>query len=133
MIDSPAAVAAGITAPFPGFQQLWKSRATVAQALRPFPQYSTIDTAGGQGDHSGHSTYHAGLVKLEKRYASGITFQTSYVFSKLLTDADSAWPQLASGDAVKVIEADYGTVLRLPESATDPVDNIVVIETQRAN
>src|SRR5207244_8025566 len=72
LIDSPAAVAAGITAPFPGFQQLWKSRATVAQALRPFPQYSTIDTAGGQGDHSGHSTYHAGLVKLEKRYASGI-------------------------------------------------------------
>ncbi len=40
---------------------------------------------------------------------------------------------LASGDAVKVIEADYGTVLRLPESASDPVDNIVVIETQQAN
>jgi len=97
-INSSAAIAAGITAPFPGFQQLWGKRATVAQALRPFPQYSTIDTAGGQGDHSGHSTYHACLVKLERRYASGLTFQTSYVFSKLLTDADSAWPQLPAAD-----------------------------------
>jgi len=40
---------------------------------------------------------------------------------------------LASGDAVTVIEADYGTVLRLPASAADPVDNIVVIETRPAN
>src|SRR5437667_3370503 len=40
---------------------------------------------------------------------------------------------LASGDALKVIEADYGTVLRLPASAADPVDNIVVIETRQAN
>jgi alpha-L-fucosidase len=40
---------------------------------------------------------------------------------------------LASGDAVKAIEADYGTVLRLPASAADPVDNIVVIETRQAN
>src|SRR5947208_2271883 len=40
---------------------------------------------------------------------------------------------LASGDAVKVIEADYGTVLQLPESAGDPVDNIVLIETQHAH
>jgi len=67
------------------------SRATVAQALRPFPQYNGIDTYSGGGDHSGHSTYHAGIVKLEKRYSSGLTFQTSYVFSKLLTDSDTYW------------------------------------------
>jgi len=48
-INSSAEIAAGITAPFPGFQQLWGKRATVAQALRSFPQYSTIDTAGGKG------------------------------------------------------------------------------------
>jgi Carboxypeptidase regulatory-like domain len=94
-INSPAAVAAGFTPPFPGFQQLWGSRATVAQALRPFPQYTTIDTAAGQGDHSGHSTYHSGIIKLEKRYTNGLTFQTSYVFSKLLTDSDSYWPGTA--------------------------------------
>jgi hypothetical protein len=90
-IDSPAAIAAGITAPFPGFSALWGSRATVAQALRPFPQYNNIDTASGGGDHSGHSTYHAAIIRLEKRYSNGLQFQTSYVFSKILTDADSYW------------------------------------------
>ena len=37
---------------------------------------------------------------------------------------------LANGDAVKTLEADYGTVLRLPASANDPVDNIVVLDTK---
>lgn len=90
-INSQAAIAAGITAPFPGFAQLWGNQATVAQALRPFPQYSTIDTEAGGGDHSGHSTYHAAIVKLDKRFSKGLTFQTSYAFSKLLTDSDTYW------------------------------------------
>jgi len=85
----------GITAPYPGFT------GTVKQALRPYPQYTLIDTYGGQGDHSGHSTYHAGLIRFEKRAGTGLTFQASYVFSKLLTDADSYWgnaiPTTASG------------------------------------
>jgi hypothetical protein len=84
-ISSPAAVAAGIKSPYPGFN------GTVAQALRPYPQYNVIDTYAGQGDHSGHSTYHAAIVKFQKRYANGLIFQASYVFSKLLTDSDSAW------------------------------------------
>lgn len=75
----------GIVAPYPGF------KGTVKQALRPFPQYTYIDTYAGQGDHSGHSSYHSGMIRFEKRYGSGLTFQTSYVFSKLLTDADSYW------------------------------------------
>jgi hypothetical protein len=69
----------------------------VAQALRPFPQYNVIDTYAGQGDHSGHSTYHAAILKLQKRLSNGLTFQGSYVFSKLLTDADSAWGGAGGG------------------------------------
>src|SRR6185437_6505423 len=45
----------------------------------------------GQGDHSGHSTYHAGEISLQKRYSAGLIMQASYVFSKLLTDSDTAW------------------------------------------
>ena len=91
LVGSPTAIAAGVTAPFPGFNALWGSRATVAQALRPFPQYTYIDTYAGQGDHSGHSTYHALITKFTKRVSSGLTFQASYVFSKILTDSDTAW------------------------------------------
>jgi len=90
-ITSPAAVAAGIRAPFAGFKTLWGGSASVAQALRPFPQYGNIDTQSGGGDHSGHSSYHAALVRLEQRFSGGLTFQGSYVFSKLLTDSDSFW------------------------------------------
>jgi hypothetical protein len=84
-INSAGAQSAGIPKPYPSFN------GSVAQALRPYPQFSGIDTWSGGGDHSGHSTYHAGIVKLEKRYASGLTFQTSYVYSKLFTDSDTFW------------------------------------------
>jgi hypothetical protein len=85
-------VAAGIRKPFSTFNN------TAAQALRPFPQFQAIDTASGGGDHSGHSTYHAAMVRFDKRTSNGLTIQTSYVFSKLLTDSDSYWPGAASMD-----------------------------------
>jgi hypothetical protein len=62
---------------------------SVAQALRPFPQYLDIQTREGHGDKSGHSSYHSLVVRLDKRYGSGVTLQGSYVLSKMLTDADS--------------------------------------------
>ncbi len=97
--DSPAAIAAGIRAPYPSFGEPsglrgtggWGNQATVGRALRPYPQYNAIDTANGGGDHSGHSSYHAAMIRFEKRYSGGLQFQTSYVFSKILTDADSYW------------------------------------------
>jgi hypothetical protein len=90
-VGSATANQYGIVAPYPGFS------GTVAQALRPFPQYAYIDTFAGEGDHSGHSTYHSGLIRFEKR-AGQVTIQTSYVFSKLLTDADSYWGNNLGGN-----------------------------------
>ena len=95
--DSPAAIAAGITAPYANFKNEWGSGATVGRALRPFPQYGSIDTYGGGGDHSGHSTYHAAIARYEQRAAKGLLLQTSYVFSKIITDSDSYW---GSGQAM---------------------------------
>src|SRR5439155_5818991 len=56
-INSTTARDAGFNPPYPSFatQQL----RTVNQALRPFPQYSTISTGPQNGDKSGHSSYHA--------------------------------------------------------------------------
>jgi outer membrane receptor protein involved in Fe transport len=83
--------ALGFTVPYANFTKDFGNNATLAQALRPFPQYTDINTWDGNGDHSGHSNYQAALIKLEKRYASGLAFTSSYVLSKLLTDADSYW------------------------------------------
>jgi hypothetical protein len=41
-INSPAVVAAGYKEPFPGFATGWGGGATLAQALRPFPQYGHV-------------------------------------------------------------------------------------------
>jgi hypothetical protein len=99
-LGSTLANQAGITEPYPGFTKFWSTHggATVRQALRPYPQYNGIDTYAGGGDHSGHSTYHAAIISFEKRYAAGLTFQTSYVFSKLLTDSDSYWGSGTAAD-----------------------------------
>jgi hypothetical protein len=88
-ITSAQVTGAGYREPFAGFKQLWGGNATLAQALRPFPQYSSVNTGVQNGDKSGHSSYHAFVLKADRRFSKGLTFQWSYVFSKLLTDSDT--------------------------------------------
>src|SRR5260370_36760217 len=87
-IYSPAAVAAGLTPPYTGFQ------GSVAQALRPFPQFQGIN---GISSPIGNSTYHAAQVKLQKRFSSGLTFLVGYTLAKTLTDLDSTPGYFAAG------------------------------------
>lgn len=89
-INSAQARAANIPIPYANFTDpSVQQNQTVAQALRPFPQYLDIRTADQGGDKSGHSNYQALVVKAQRRLASGLTFQWSYVFSKILTDSDT--------------------------------------------
>ncbi|MFN7925719.1 MAG: TonB-dependent receptor [Bryobacteraceae bacterium] len=82
---------AGIALPYANFTNANIQRTTrnVAQSLRPYPQYLSVVTGAQGGDKSGHSTYHAMVLKLERRYSAGLTFQGNYTLSKLLTDSDS--------------------------------------------
>jgi hypothetical protein len=88
-INSAAVQAAGYRAPFSNFASLWGTNATLAQALRPYPQYSSINTGVQNGDKSGSSSYHAFVIKADRRFSKGLAFQWSYVFSKLITDSDT--------------------------------------------
>ena len=89
-IASSTAVADHIAPPYANFlDPNVQHSQTVAQALRPFPQYLTVDTSQSAGDKTGHSTYNALSLKLDRRYTSGLTLQWNYTFSKLLTDADT--------------------------------------------
>ncbi len=87
-INSPLAQQAGIQRPFPTFT------GSVNQALRPFPQYLNINTAGHNGDKSGHSAYHAMIVKVERRLTAGLTGQWNYTFSKIITDSDTFYANM---------------------------------------
>jgi len=50
------------------------------QARRPFPQWATVDWF----DDVGTSSYNALTVRLERRYANGLTFLSNFVYSKAL-------------------------------------------------
>lgn len=63
---------------FPGFQ------GTVAQALKPFPQYGRITE---HMESQGQSFYNALKLDLNRRFSQGFQFGASYTFAKLLTDA----------------------------------------------
>jgi hypothetical protein len=84
-----------IAAPFNQFVGLYTANGntgdTVAQALRPFPQYQSINTDCCL-ENLGQSTYNALLAKLERRFHNGLNLLASYTYSKTLTDADSALP-----------------------------------------
>ena len=69
---------------------------TVAQLLRPFPQY--LDIGGSNNgkcsclENLGISTYNSFQAKLERRFRNGLNLLASYTYSKTLTNADSAIP-----------------------------------------
>ena len=80
----------GVVLPYPQFSDpAIQQQRTVAQAPRPFPQYLNIVTGAQGGDKSGHSSYHALVIKAERRFSNGLLFQWNYALSKILTDSDS--------------------------------------------
>jgi hypothetical protein len=54
------------------------------QNYRPYPQFGSINHYSNYG----HSTYHGGTWRVEKRYSSGISLNAFYQWSKALNEAD---------------------------------------------
>jgi hypothetical protein len=95
-IDDPAVVAAGFTKPYPNFT------GSLAQALRPFPQYLYVGAGGNElrlpllgGAQNGSSSYNSLQVKLQHNFSNGLWLLTSYTWQKWLTNA----PTTAGGGA----------------------------------
>lgn len=66
-----------------GFEGTAHYTATVlsrSQLLRPYPHFSTFSVER----YDGASSYHAGQIRVEKRFSSGYTFQATYSYSKYL-------------------------------------------------
>ncbi len=79
-VGSAQANAAGITAPYAGFV------GTVAQALRPYPQYQTITFTD---DPVGNQHYNALQMKAQKTLSSGVSMILAYTYEKNITDVNS--------------------------------------------
>jgi hypothetical protein len=82
-INSPAAVAAGIQSPFPGFQNQFNN--SVAQALKPYPQYVNITELWAPRYFA---RFNSLQVKVTKRYSSGLSLLAHYTWLKNLTNDD---------------------------------------------
>ena len=82
-ISSPAVAARGFTAPYSTFP----SGATLAQALRPFPQFGGI---GDYYEHDGNWWYDALQIKVTKRLSNGLSGGVGYSWSKNLGTVGSS-------------------------------------------
>ncbi len=87
-LNSPQVKAKGFGAPYPGFDMTQP----LYQALRPYPQYQDIVEDATNGTSS---TYHALILKAQKRFSSGLSFLANYTVSKYITD--SQWAPGAYG------------------------------------
>src|SRR5262249_24364600 len=92
--DRDYASSVGFTSPaspdavYPGFNNAGgRFNGAVAQALRPFPQYGTIND---RLESQGQSWYNALKIDLQRRFSRGMQIGSSYTFSKLLTNAAEA-------------------------------------------
>ena len=61
---------------------------TVAQLLKPYPQYTTVSL---YRNNVGTTIYHGFYAKLEQRFSRGLSYLVSYTRSKLMDDASSVF------------------------------------------
>ena len=89
----------GVRSPFPGFQALYAASggATLGQSLRPFPQYTREANFQMRDmmEGLGQSNYHAFQFQARKRFSHGLSFLTSYTWSKTLTNAESIFNEFS--------------------------------------
>ena len=74
-VGTPAAN--GFPSPYPGFT------GTVAQALRPYPQYQSVPQFNGA---NGYSIFHSLQTTIRKNFSQGLQLNAGWVWSKLLTN-----------------------------------------------
>ncbi|HXP08469.1 MAG TPA: TonB-dependent receptor, partial [Acidobacteriaceae bacterium] len=79
-INSAAAKAAGFTAPYPTFAAQFGGGATVLQALKPFPQYSSVARAW---DQAGTTYFSAFQIQADKHLSNNINFLASIELPRL--------------------------------------------------
>ena len=84
-ITSPAAAAAGFTSPFPAFANQLGAN-TVAQSLKPFPQYTSVDMNQALLPE-GQSKYNSLQLKVTKRSSSGWSAMAFLTWSKQITNS----------------------------------------------
>ena len=112
-VGTPAAN--GFPSPYPGFT------GTVAQALRPYPQYQSVPQFNGA---NGWSTYHSLQTTFRKNFSYGLQLDAGYVFSKLQTNGAESGLSSGFGTSAPLAVSVFRQTKAL---SVDDVPNVVTI------
>jgi hypothetical protein len=96
-VSSAVAISRGFGLPYPGFP----ASATVAQSLRPFPQYPNITNWHWVPD--GDTWYESLQVKATKRFSHGLEFSSAFTWAKQITSGVE--DDFGRGDGVIINDA----------------------------
>ncbi|MEP7271937.1 MAG: hypothetical protein ABI882_10575 [Acidobacteriota bacterium] len=122
-VTAAQAIIPGVKLPFATFV------GTIAQMLRPFPQYNGVSDVYGD---VGQSNYNALQLSIQQRLSKGLTFNFNYTFSKALGTINgtrSAYRQeknLSTTDQPHIVNAFYSYELPFGKGRMmDPDNNAV--------
>lgn len=87
-ITSPQATAAGLKTPYANFVNNYGNSATVFQALRPFPQYQSVQNLY---DNAGSSSYQSFQPQIQKRFTNGLSYLASLTLARSLSNTDRSF------------------------------------------
>ncbi len=99
VINNPTVIAAGFKLPYASYP----TNLQLQQALRPFPQFSGIDS-NASGLNDGHSTYHALETSFEHRFSKGLYLTATYTFCKLISTSNG---EDANRDTLGAVQNQY--------------------------
>ncbi|HZQ55236.1 MAG TPA: carboxypeptidase regulatory-like domain-containing protein [Bryobacteraceae bacterium] len=98
---------------------LGAARITLQQSLAAFPYYTSVSV---RNPHMGNSIYHAGLIRVEKRFSQGLTFLASYTKGKLIDDSVASPITFGNVEQVSTVSYQNGLYNRRAERSLDPTD-----------
>ena len=117
-LDDPRVIATGFQLPYASYP----TNRQLQQALRPFPQYNSINiNAGGMND--GHMTFHALETSFEHRFSGGLFFMANYTFAKLISNTDGE--DANRGDGVGMNQ--YNRALDKTVGVQDTPHNVAIV------
>ncbi len=79
----------------PATSILGRPTVTVAQLLRPYPQFGRIQSFNA---NEAHGTYHALQTKISRRFNDGLAFSAAYTFAKTIDDISG----ISAGPTIQV-------------------------------
>jgi hypothetical protein len=110
--------------PYTGFASQLGASATVAQALRPYPQYLLVDTDAALLPE-GRAHYDSMQIKLTKRMSYGLSGLAFFTWSKNLTDD-------AGSPGSTTYASSFGSILQYPGQnpvTVDPLNPAAIFGT----